>query len=157
MSVQDLLIKVDKIIAMEFKLELRKQGHYNTGKLDDSIEGQVRKDRLEGYANFYAAILNQGYGKEKASMKQWGFLKDYFLTKGLTEKEAGGAAAATIKKWQQYGMPTPNSYAYSQTGKRKDFIQIVIDTLNKVIDPIISTGIDKIISSKFAETKNETI
>ena len=81
MTLDELLHKVDGIVSEELKVELRAQGHYNTGALDQSIEGVIKGNSLQGYANYYAAILHHGFGPEKASMKQYPFLKNYFLTK----------------------------------------------------------------------------
>ena len=52
MTIDELLKKVDVIISEGLKVELRKQGLYNTGALDSSIEGTIKGNSLEGYANY---------------------------------------------------------------------------------------------------------
>lgn len=157
MTIEQLLTKADSLIAEEFKIELRKQGHYNTGALDQSIEGAVSGNHLEGVANYYAVILHHGFGPEKASMRQWPFLKNYFLSKGHDEKEAGAIAAMTIRKWQREGMPTQSSAAYSETGVRTQVIDIVKKAIMPKVNKTMLDGIDTIVNNKFHETKSETI
>lgn len=157
MTVIELLTKVDPLISEAMKVELRAQGHYNTGALDHSIQGEIEAGHLVGTANYYAAILHHGYGPERASMKQWPYVKRYFLTKGYDDAEAGRIAAMTIRAWQREGMPTRGSYAYSETGQRKNFIAIVKKAISGKIDTFVSKGLDKIVNDKFHETKNETI
>lgn len=157
MTVIELLTKVDPLISEAMKIELRAQGHYNTGALDNSIEGEIKGKHLEGTANYYAAILHHGYGPERASMRQWPFLKRYFITKGHDDYEAGRIAAMTIRAWQREGMPTRGSYAYSETGQRKNFIAIVKKAISGKIDTFVTNGIDKIVNDKFHETKSEVI
>lgn len=157
MTIEELLYKCDKLLSEGTKIELRAQGHYNTGALDQSIKGTVNGDHLEGEANYYAAILNAGYGPEKASMAQWPFLYKFFISKGHTEKDAGAFAAMTINKWKREGMPTAASAAYSENGKRTNFIAAVKKIMNTAVHQTINKEIDKIINDKFHETKNETI
>lgn len=157
MTLEELLYKVEELISEELKDELRAQGHYNTGALDQSIEGTVNGNSLQGYANYYALILHHGYGPEKASMKQWPYLKGFFLSKGYEEKDAGQLAAMTINAWKREGMPSSGSFTYSETGERTQFIAIVKKAINGKIDQTISNGLDKIVNKKFNETKSETI
>ncbi|TXI85976.1 MAG: hypothetical protein E6Q36_10095 [Chryseobacterium sp.] len=157
MTIDELLKKVDVIISEGLKVELRKQGHYNTGALDRSIEGTIKGNSLEGYANYYATILHHGFGPEKASMKQFPFLVSYFLSKGRDEATAKQLSAMTINAWKREGMPTSGSYAYSETGKRTQFISIVKTIVNGKVNATMSDGLDKIVNKKFNETKSETI
>lgn len=157
MTVEDLLHKADKLISEELKIELRKQGHYNTGALDQSIEGEVANNHLQGSANYYAVILHHGFGAEKASMRQWPYVKRYFLSKGYDDKEAGNIAAMTINAWKREGMPSTGSFAYSETGERTQVIQIVKKIIMPQVNKVMTTGVDKIVNDKFHETKSETI
>ena len=157
MTLEELLNKVDGIISEELKVELRAQGHYNTGALDQSIEGTIDGNSLEGHANYYAAILHHGYGPEKASMKQFPFLVRYFESKGHDEAKAKQLAAMTINAWKRDGMPSGGSFAYSETGQRTQFIAIVKKVVNGKVNQTMSDGLDKIVNQKFHETKSETI
>lgn len=161
MTISELLKKVDVIISDELKSELRAQGHYNTGKLDQSIEGKVgsskNKDILIGTAPYYALVLHHGFGPESASFKQVPFLTRYFLSKGYSDKDAKSFAFATVKKWMVTGMPTPGSFAYSTNGERLNVVSIVKLAVNSKVNSTMSNGLDKIINQKFNETKSETI
>jgi hypothetical protein len=157
MTLTELLHKVDGIISQELKLELRAQGHYNTGALDQSIEGTVNGNSLEGHANYYAAILHHGFGPEKASMKQFPFLVRYFESKGRDEATAKQLAAMTINAWKRDGMPSGGSYAYSETGARTQVIAIVNKAIQGKVNSTMSAGLDKIVNQTFNETKSETI
>jgi hypothetical protein len=157
MTLNELLNKVDGIISEELKVELRAQGHYNTGALDQSIEGTVTSNSLEGHANYYAAILNTGFGPEKASMKQFPFLVRYFESKGRDEKTAKQLAAMTINAWKRDGMPSSGGFAYSETGQRTKFIQIVHKAINGKVNTTMSNGLDKIVNETFHQTQSETV
>lgn len=157
MTIQELLNKCDKILSEGTKIELRAQGHYGSGALDHSVEGKVTDDRLEGTANYYAAILNAGYGPGIASMKQFPFVYKFFLSKGHDEEDAKRYAAMTIRKWEKFGMPTGDSSAYSETGQRTNFMAAVRKIMNTEVAQEMSKGLDKIVSDKFNETKSETI
>lgn len=157
MSIEELLRKADALLSEEMKTELRRQGHYNTGALDQSIEGSIHNDHLEGTANYYAAILDAGYGRERASMRQFPFLVQFFESKGHNEEDAKRYAAMTIKKWMKEGVPTANSSSYSETGRRTQFIAIVKKAINGKVNTVMNDGLDKIINEKFHETKSEKI
>lgn len=161
MTANELLQKVDVIIATQLVDELRAQGHYNTGALEESIEGKISTKKgahvLEGSAAYYAMILHHGFGPEKASWKQFPFLVEYFRTKGFAEKEAKGIAAATIRTWMREGMPSSGSYAYSSNGRRLEVIAIVKKAINGKVNFEVKKGLDQIINQKFHETKSETI
>ncbi len=161
MTATELLNKVDNIIASEVIDELRAQGHYNTGKLEESIEGKVKTSKgshiLEGTAAYYALILHHGFGPEKASWKQFPFLIEYFKSKGHAEKDAKGIAAATIRTWMREGMPSSGSYAYSSNGRRLEVIAYVKKAINGKVNFEVKKGLDKIINQKFHETKSETV
>lgn len=157
MNMTELLTKVDKMLGDEFRIALRAQGHYNTGKLDQSIEGTINGDTLEGTAAYYALVLNYGFDKSKASMKQFPFLVNFFLSKSYDEDAAKRLAAMTIRSWMREGMPSSGGYVYSETGLRTKVIEVVRIATTGKIDKIMKDGIDKMISDKFKETKSETI
>lgn len=161
LTMEKLLKQVDAIILPQIIDELRAQGHYNTGKLEESLESEIvvknQDGSLEGSALYYALILHHGFGPEKASFKQFPFLVEYFESKGKSEKEAKQYAAMTIRKWMKEGMPTAHSYSYSSNGERLNVISLVKKAVNGKINFAMSKGIDQIVNQKFHETKSETI
>jgi hypothetical protein len=74
---------------------------------------------------------------------------------GASGKEAVSIAFAIAKKHKKEGMPTQGSYAFSSTGERKHFFEIVFDVLNDHIDMVVSEGIDEIVEQKFRQTENQ--
>lgn len=161
MDINLLLQKCDDIIVNELKSELKEQGHHNTGNLESKIEGKITTNgndgTLIGTAPYYALILHHGYGPEKATWKSFPALVEYFESKGKSEDEAKGFAAATIQSWKSGGMPTPGSYAYSQNGRRLNVVDVVNKATTALVNRTMSEGLDDIINLKFNETKSETI
>ncbi len=135
--------RVDAFID-EVKKELESQGHVNTGKLRDSIRREVERFpnliQLTVFMADYGFAIdggikpsnipyseNRGNGGRSAYIEG---LKDYFISKGLQEKEALGAAFGTANKHKLEGMPTKASFRFSSNGKRKGFFT---DPANKLI------------------------
>lgn len=161
MDIKSLLQKCDDIIANELKSELKEQGHHNTGNLESKIDGDITSNgndgTLIGTAPYYALILHHGYGPERATWKSFPSLIEYFMSKGKSEKEAKGIAAATIQTWKRTGMPTPGSYAYSNNGRRLNVIEVVDKVTTPAVNRTMSDGLDDMVSAKFHETPSETI
>lgn len=151
----------DKILRKELQKELREQGHHNTGALEQSFTSNVAiegdKVILSGYALNYGGILNDGTRPEKASMKQFHFVKEFFLSKGYNEKKAGAYAAMTINKWMKEGMSTKASRRFSKNGRRSRFIDQVAEDVDKRLDESVFHEIDKIVNSEYSKQKNEMI
>lgn len=152
--------------------ELRAQGHYLTGRLENSITGRLRQKggdvAIEGESLYYAGILHHGVRPDRVpytpgaktgagTSRYIQGLMTYFKLRGLGEEEAKRAAFATAAKHKKEGMPTSGSYAYSQTGKRKDFITDTSEKVNGRLTGIMSGGIESLVSGKFNETKSEII
>lgn len=161
MDITALLNKCDTIIEDELKKELKAQGHYNTGKLESSLDSDIKTTGADGHligtGPYYAMILHHGYGPEKATWKSFPALIDYFKSKGKSEKESKAIAAATIMSWMKSGMPTAGSYAYSTTGERLNVVEIVNKAISPAVNKLMSDGLDSIINDVFHETKSETI
>lgn len=131
----------DLIIAM-LKAELIMQGHKDTGTLIDSFEGKVmtlpKSMVLEILMDKHGEYVNDGRRKAK-SKKEYvpiGVLIDWVERKGIAngDKEVKNVAYAIREKIQKEGSPTNNSYSFSRNGRRKGFIDFVID--NKLDDVI---------------------
>lgn len=139
--------------------ELRQQGHYLTGALEQSIGAEKEETgdgiAIEITANDYADPVNDGVPAHKIpydSSQTTGAkhskyiegLKNYAkLRFGLNnEEDALSAAFAIAKKHEKEGMPTQGSYAYSTNGKRTEAIERAYNTNEKHIDRAIDDGID---------------
>jgi len=173
----DLFDKIGKQIDGALRKEFAAQGHSLTGKLEKSINGTVLargyETTLNGVIYNYGQILNYGTtaaripfypgSGNKTSKYIAGLIAYWKARKGLDDKEAKAAAFATAYKQKGRGnipgegMPTVGSYAFSSTGERKRFIEIVADVLGGPIEKQLSDGFDSIVHRKFNETKSETI
>lgn len=157
----DILFKGRKIIDDAIRAESRSQGHYLTGSLERSLTATIAEFSTEtilrGEVAFYANILNEGVKAEKASMKQFPFVVKYWQLRGLDEKAAKRAAAATIKKWMKEGMPTAASSRFSRDGERKQLLTRAIKKVSKKVDDTISKAFSVELDKVFIKTKSETI
>lgn len=150
-----------KLLDENLKKELRQQGHFNTGALELSITSKITVNgsdtKLEGQAADYAGILNDGTRPEKASMAQFPFLKEFFISKGVEPKKAGAYAAMTIHRWQKEGMSTKASVRFSKNGKRLKFIELVAELIDSKLDKVVTDDIDKVVDKEYKKQKSETI
>lgn len=150
-----------RIIEKAIREESRAQGHYLTGAMEQSLDASNKRegdtDVLEGTAINYTKYVNEGVRAESASFKQMPFLIEYFKKRGLPEKEAVGAAAATIRVWQREGMPTAASSRFSKNRKRKQMIEDAIKHIERSLDSYMSKSFDDAVNQQFLKEKSETI
>lgn len=158
---RNIFTSANKLLTDALKKELRQQGHFNTGALESSFFSNVTVSsesvKVEGYANNYAHILDDGVAPEKASMKQFYFVKQFFISKGYDEKKAGTLAAMTIRKWMTEGMSTKASIRFSKNGRRLKFIELVAKLVDEKLDKKILNEVDKIMEKTYRKQKSETI
>jgi hypothetical protein len=167
---RDIIEKASKILDESLAEELKGQGHYLTGALQNSISHDTVQGSNEtsstGYVLKYGLYMHYGVkpakipfnpGSGAKSSKYIDALINYFKLRGLSDKEAKSAAFATAKKHKEEGMPTSGSYTYSNNGRRLAFIKEVEDGKGKKADKVIRTGIDNNVSKTFNKTKSETI
>lgn len=161
MDIKEIYDGAEKLINQYIKKESTDQGHYLTGAMEDSLSHRVKKQgrayTMEGFGVHYAQYVNEGVPAESASMKQFPFIKRYFQQRGLGEKEAGAAAAATIRKWMKEGMSTQASKRFSSTGARQHFVESAIVGNESKIDEYMSNSFDFSIDETFHKTKSETV
>lgn len=143
--------------------ELRNQGHYLTGSLENSInnsfrvETMNRKYVLRGFALDYSIDLDEGLSPNSRKLPTFEELRKYFLLRGLSVPEATLAAGFTTKRHKKEGMSTIASAAYSKTGERKKFISVAWEKAENIIDKIIDGKTDKIFEAETAKQKSERI
>jgi hypothetical protein len=123
---------VDQLIKV-----LDDQGHRNTGKLQESLRPVV----TQGTSGWVITI----YGKDYAKYVDRGIpsgvwvspyaLAEWVEQKGIAtgEKEIKNIAFAIRQKIFQEGSPTKGSLKFSNSGKRDDFIQVMLDENANVI------------------------
>jgi len=148
-----------------FRESLEAQGHVLTGKLRDSINYEIEQTAnaitatmfIEDYGlavEFGVPAANIPYGgntgKGGTSKYIQGLIR-FFELRGLSDREAKGAAFATANKHRKEGMPTRASSAFSQTGKRTEFIKEAIDKEGPRINAELERKFGVIIQMEFSE------
>lgn len=111
------------------------QGHKDTGALIDSFEGKImelpKSIVLEILMDKHGEYVNDGRRKAK-SEKEYvpiGVLIDWVERKGIAsgDKDVKNAAFAIRQKIYKEGSPTKGSFQFSKNGRRKGFIDFVIE------------------------------
>lgn len=160
-TINDIYFGAENLINQVLKKEISAQGHFLTGALENSLDAQVSKsgkaDVMSGIAAYYAVFVNSGAPAEHVSMKQFPFVKAYFKLRGLGDKEAGNAAAATIKVWMKEGMPTQASKRFSETGSRLQMIQNAFVGADAEINEYMGNAFDFAVDETYHQTKSETV
>lgn len=125
----------------DMRTNLGIQGHRLTGKLENSITFTV--DQITGnvigtmYFEDYGQYVEVGVsanripfsgksGRGGTSKYIQGLIR-FWQLRGLSSRDAKGAAFATATKHKREGMPSRDSYRYSANGKRTGFTRDAIE------------------------------
>jgi hypothetical protein len=144
-------VKVNYAIVADIKKELRAQGHFLTGELEQSFVEKQSIDYLEAYAFAFLEDLEKGVqannipelnvnSKEFANLVYWvgqrGFRGNHFII-----------AKNIWKAWQREGKPLEGSKKHSSTGEVLHAVEIAFtrneEKYFKEIDDQVITNIDK--------------
>lgn len=149
---------IGRDFALDLKSELREQGHYLTGALENSIESQIVFTgdglALEISALDYLNPVNTGVPAENipynsgvrsgagTSAYIQGLVNYVKKRMGVSnDKEALGIAFAIAKKHENEGMPTAASSRFSSNGRRTGALDRVIESID--VDAQLEAGISK--------------
>lgn len=168
LTVGELIIKnaLEKAGAKTVKRlsdEIKAQGHVASGRGINSLKHHVRKTGTDTYeisitGNSYLKPLNDGvpasripYTRRKRGEGRGGTskyiqgLKDWIAVKrpGMADSERTSIAFAIANTHKETGMPSPGSYQYSNTGKRTQFVEVVISSIRLSLPGLISSEIKK--------------
>lgn len=147
--------------------ELQAQGHHLTGALENSIQYEIKVEpgQISAVmtANDYGIFVefgvpagripfggNKGKGGGKSKYIQG--LVRFFELKGLSGREALGAAFATAHKHKREGMPTRSSYAFSSNNRRTGFIRNTLEQYLPELTEIIGLESGFIVDLVIADT-----
>lgn len=136
MTTTETLDFIGKDFIEQIQKELRAQGHYFSGRLEESIRVRVKlaqpiemtffgKDYLEG--------LNEGIEPQNIenfdkNSKDYRDLLTWIIAHGLgTIKTADSIAFLIWRKWKKEGKPLPSAKIYSSTGENKNAVSIAWD------------------------------
>ena len=151
------------------RAELDAQGHGgNTGKLSKSVTYEVEAGDgravgrmfFEDYG-FYVEFGvrasripygGRGKGKKGGTSAYIEGLVRFFQHRGLSGREALGAAFATAKTHKREGMPSRGSYAYSNNGRRTGFVSNALKDFQKELSELLSSKFATLVQINFANT-----
>lgn len=139
MSIYTEIEKLQLVLTELLREEFEAQGHTMTNKLIEDIEYKVRFEIetiiIEGAMYPYGSILNAGVKPGKVPFSGTGkkggvslyikALQKYAMLRMNIgdDREALGVAFAIAHTQRREGMPTYDSYRFSSTGKRMDWIE----------------------------------
>jgi hypothetical protein len=160
-TVKDIYGVAEKFINKFLREESADQGHTLTGAMEDSFDftsyREGKADVMEGFAVHYTKYVNDGVPAASASMKQFPFVKEFFIKRGLGTDEAGAAAAATIRVWMKEGMSTQASKRFSKTGARQRMVENAFAGNESKLDEFMGNNFDFAVEENFQKEKSETI
>ncbi len=124
--------KVGKLIIASLQKELIEQGHKATGNLVNSFEQRVievpNSIVIEILMDEYGIYVNEGRksGGKKVPIN---VLVEWIERKAIVngDKEVKSLAFAIQQTIHKEGSPTSGSFKFSKNGRRKGFIDFVID------------------------------
>lgn len=149
---RDVLTSILDELQKALRAELKVQGHVLTGNLSDSIEYEITIDRNEAVGRMYFAEYggfvevgvsaeNIPFGGRSGSGGTSRYIQgliSFWEGRGLSGREAIGAAFATAQVHKREGMPSRASYQYSSSGERTGFARTVIEDNTERIGQTIS-------------------
>jgi len=142
---------VDQLVKV-----LDDQGHRNTGTLQETMKYTVTQSGsgydITIFGKDYAKYVDQGISKGKwVSVYA---LAEWVEQKGIAtgEKEIKSAAFAIRRKIHDEGSPTKGSLQYSKSGKRDEFIKVMLDENAKTIFKMVTEVFAKEVNTLIRET-----
>ena len=173
MELKVIVSDIMQLIQEAMRDQIDAQGHRLSGKLSDSITFSVSENEsevtgqmfIEDYGVYVEVGVSadrvpygKGGGKPGGTSKYIQGLINFWEQKGLSGREAVGAAFATAKVLAREGMPSRASYAYSQSGKRTGFIKEAVNDKMQEIQDKLSARYGTELILQFGEAfKNEKI
>lgn len=142
--IQDAFRKIGELVNKNLVDQHVLQGHRMTGAFEDSLEVITDSNSVSGIGNRYGIYLNVGVKPSEikhpfARARIDGLTRFVEYRMGLSGKEAVSVAYAIATTHKREGMPTSGSYAYSDNGKRTDFIDDAIALSEEKIIDILFT------------------
>lgn len=156
MEQKDIIDALDaamKHLQKQLREELREQGHYLTGALQNSIEYRIYPRGTtvvvaEMMALDYGVFMELGVPASRipySGGRQGGGGKSkyiqglitFFQKRGLGEREAMSAAFATANVQKREGMPTNGSFAFSSNGRRTGFVSETLENHLEIVGKIL--------------------
>lgn len=169
-KLQQLVIETMLELQSALRIELQKQGHELTGKLSDSITFTTVSDGSTAVGQMFFEDyglhvqlgvkaenipFGKGRGKKGGTSKYIQGLIEFWEHRGLSGREAIGAAFATAHVHAREGMPSRASYRYSETGERTGFVRSAITDNIDQIGGTIEKRFGAILNLRFADALSD--
>lgn len=164
-EVVPIITEVMELLRESLRKEQAAQGHNLTGKLSDSLEFEISEDgsSIVGrmFAEDYSSYVEFGVRADRVPFSGRGGggtslyiqgLISFWEEKGLSGREAIGAAFATAHVHAREGIPSRGSYAFSSTGERTGFISTTIEENLEPIGKLIENKYGAILELNFAKS-----
>lgn len=166
---EQIIREIMELIAGEMRKRIVGQGHNLTGRLANSIEYTVEKngDYTSGlmYIEDYGVFVNVGVSASRIPYGKGGGnrggtsayiqgLIEFWEHRGLTGREAIGAAFATAKVHAREGMPSRSSSRFSDSGERTGFVKEAVSGISNKIEENIASKFGKTLTLEFSELFN---
>jgi hypothetical protein len=159
MSIGTLIEHLEQVVSEVLANEWEAQGHHMNGAVVRDIEYvakyETNKILLSGLMYPYGMIIAAGTPENKIPFSgrtgrggtslYIAALQNYAKARmGVTdEKKSLSIAFAIATKQKAMGMPTPGSYRFSSTGKRKDWIELAFkNNEDKITEAIRQMGVN---------------
>jgi hypothetical protein len=159
-------LEIAQFLRAAIKREWVAQGHHLSGKFEESLKEEVIEMTsgiiIEGYAAGYAKYVENylpagkvpfTLGSGAGHSRFIDALIGYVRARGMasSEKECKSIAFAIAMTMKREGRSTRGSYAFSQTGKRHEFLEealqgkVTQDFIRQYIDRVILHSVDNLI------------
>lgn len=148
---EQLLADPAQALKEELIQSLKDQGHYNTGRLAESLEVEISESGGIMKATIkmldYGLIIETGvpasrvpYGGKRGQFSEYlqGLMNSYNWDLGT--------AIRVAKTAKIEGHPTDGSFSFSKTGKRTGFITVVIQN-TQTLDRVAQIVLEKLVNS----------
>ena len=160
-------------LVEQVQIELKQQGHKATGKLIDSVgyvvAGALGELELEvSYLN-YGSFVETGvtasripFGGNSSGKKTSLYIQalmDWIVIKRLASasNKVKAFAFAIANKHKKEGMPTRNSYKFSNNGRRTGFQSQVLSQEKKHIETVLSNKVGESMQVFITDLVNATL
>lgn len=166
MNLQSIVADLMKELQSALRAELEAQGHKLTGNLSKSIMYEISVNGNEAVGQMfyedYGVYINLGVSAQKVpfgSGRGRGGTSEYIQglisfweKRGLTGRDAVGAAFATAHVHKRDGIPSRGSYKFSSTGERTGFVRTAInDNKIKELERLFLRKYSTLLNLEFAE------
>jgi hypothetical protein len=145
--------RINELLVEEWAL----QGHkMPSSKFEGEMETRIEKEGdtyiLQGLSVYYARFINQGVSSSQikspyAPPRIKGLTKYVLSRMGIGGSQGVAIAYAIATKHKQEGMPTKDSYQYSDTGKRTEFIEDTFKKAEREIDEVFEQELSNYVVS----------